>query len=67
MDEDKLKHALIEKTLENLRISGGEIDTSSSREESKPSIYEDSSYSKFWEKPEIKETKMQMILKLRKE
>ena len=40
MDEDKLKNAFIEKTLENLRISGGEIDTSSSREESKHAIFE---------------------------
>ena len=67
MDEDLLKLQFINKGLENLRISGGEIDTSSSREESRAAIDEEESYAKIYQKPEIKETKMQNILNLRKE
>ena len=67
MDEDLLKLQCINKGLENLRISGGEIDTSSSREESRAAIDEEESYAKIYQKPEIKETKMQNILNLRKE
>jgi hypothetical protein len=48
--------------MEKLRLNGGDIDTSDSRDESRADLLDYYSSSEMLQKPEVKETKMKKIL-----
>ena len=62
MDEEQLKKEALSRAMENLRLNGGDIDTSDSRDESRADLRDYYSSSEMLQKAEVKETKMKIIL-----
>lgn len=57
-----MKKEALSNAMEKLRLNGGDIDTSDSRDESRADLLDNFSSSEIFQKPEVKETKMQKIL-----
>jgi hypothetical protein len=62
-----LKKEALSHAMEKLRLNGGDIDTSDSRDESRADLLDYYSSSEMLQKLEVKETKMQKILNYRKD
>jgi hypothetical protein len=57
-----LKKEALSHAMEKIRLNGEDIDTSDSRDESRADLLDYYSSSEMLQKPEVKETKMKMIL-----
>jgi hypothetical protein len=57
-----LKKEALSHAMEKIRLNGEDIDTSDSRDESRADLLDYYSSSEMLQKPEVKETKMKMII-----